>query len=165
MGPGLGKEEVEEENKCGEQSQRPGEGKGRKQMELSPPRASQSSILSFPKKRKMDTKERLFRDWLRGLEEEGTCENQTPLLLGWNEKGGMRRGFRLWGAQGMGEQGSCGWACGHCPLRSEELHEAGELLSLVSLSCLPHFPSTGFFLQIDLILTFFSNALDLNIYA
>lgn len=65
----------------------------------------------------------------------------------------------------MGEQGSRGWACGRCPLRSEELHEAGELLSLVSLSCLPHFPSTGFFLHIDLILTFFPNALDLNIYA
>ena len=80
-------------------------------------------------------------------------------------KGALGEGLDFQGAQGMGDQESYGWACGHCPLRSEDLGETRECLCLVCwLSCLPQPPSTGFFLQINLILVF-SNALDLNTYA
>lgn len=78
MGPGLGSEDGGGgRSGGGEQSQTVREAK--KERELSPPRATQSSILSFSKKRKQKD-ERLFKDCLRGLEED-TCEKQMDAFM------------------------------------------------------------------------------------
>lgn len=78
MGPGLGSEDGGGgRSRGGEQSQTVREAK--KEREFSPPRATQSSILSFSKKRKQKD-ERLFKDCLRGLEED-TCEQQMDAFM------------------------------------------------------------------------------------
>ena len=66
--------EVREEMEVGSRARQ------KKERELSPSRETQSSILSFSKKKKQKD-ERLFKDCLRGLEEEGTCENQVDAFV------------------------------------------------------------------------------------
>lgn len=139
-----------------------------KETEGSSPRASWSIIAFFSKKRKMVTKEEgIVQNWSRGLE-QGILENQMP--LGWHKKGVIKRGVQFGG-------GARGWSSGElwaglwplCPEMEQSL-EARECINLaysLFLSRLPHHPSTGFFLLVDLILFFsffFPNASDLHIY-
>lgn len=80
------------------------------------------------------------------------------LTVGVDKKGARERGCTF---EGSGDgKGSCGWVCGHClrRLRLEQMLEArGCFSSLCSLFALLsfHFPSTGFFLLIYLILICF----------